>query len=164
MAISTLSASIPKRNGFADAVKAWLASFVVSLNAMLAELYYREIVISVPVNLHASKLIHNLVTLRASYTVQSVDYVPDTAQGSALTATVVKATGTAAPAAGTTPLHAAGGINLNGAAHTVQSMTLTATAADLALVAGERIGIVLSGAMTTGSGNVSIRLRRTSGS
>lgn len=124
-----------------------------------AELY-ADTVITVPVNLHASKVIHNLFVARRAYTVTSVDYTPDIAQGGALTATVVKAVGTATPASATTPMHAAAGINLNGTAHTVQPLTLTGTAADLVLADGNRIAIVLSGAMTVGSGNVTIRMTK----
>lgn len=116
--------------------------------------------VSYGLHLHASKVIYNLLVAREAYRVLNIDYTPDIAQGGALTATVVKATGTATPASATTPMHAAAGIDLNGAAHTKQAMTLSATTADLILAAGDRIGIVLSGAMTVGSGNVSIRMKR----
>ena len=163
MAIETLSSVVPKRLSTTGSIKAWISDLVTALNTMLAELYYREIVVSVNIPAHASKTVYNLVTARADYTIASIDYVPDVAQGGALTATVVKATGTATPASGTTPMHTAGAIDLNATAHTVQSITLTATAADLDLDAGDRIGLVLSGAMSTGSGTVSVRMRRTSG-
>lgn len=119
-----------------------------------------EFVVSYPISLHATKTIFNLFTAREACRVLSIDYTPDIAQGGALTATVVKATGTATPASGTTPMHTANAIDLNAAAHTVQPITLSATVADLILAAGERIGFVESGAMTVGSGNVSIRLKR----
>lgn len=119
-----------------------------------------EFVISYLLSLHASKVIFNVFTAREACRVLSIDYTPDTAQGGALTATVVKATGTATPASATTPMHTAGGIDLNGTAHTVQSITLSSTVADLILAAGDRIALVESGAMTTGSGNLSIRLKR----
>lgn len=116
--------------------------------------------ISVSIPLHASKVTYNLFVARDAWQVTKIDYTPDIAQGGALTATVVKATGTATPASATTPMHAAGAIDLNAAAHTVQPMTLTATVADLKLAAGERIGLVLSGAMTVGSGLVTVRMKR----
>lgn len=122
---------------------------------------YADVVLSIPISLHASKVVYNLFVARRGYTVTSIDYTPDIAQGGALTATVVKAITTATPASGTTPMHAAGGIDLNGTAHTVQVKTLTSTAADLVLAAGNRIGLVLSGAMTVGSGTVTIRMSRT---
>lgn len=163
MAISTLSSVVPKRIETFAAIKAFFATLVSSLNTMLTELYYREIVVTVPIYPHASKTIHTLFAADESYTVQSIKVTPDVAQGGTLTATVVKAVGTSAPSAATTPMHTAAAINLNGTAHTVQSITLTETAADLAVVAGNRIGIVLSAALSTGSANVSIRLRRTTG-
>jgi len=116
--------------------------------------------ISYGLHLHASKVIYNILLAREALRVLSMDYTPDIAQGGALTATIVKATGTATPASATTPMHIAGAIDLNGAAHTRQSIALTATPADLVLAAGDRIGVVLSGAMTVGSGNVSIRCKR----
>jgi hypothetical protein len=122
----------------------------------------RIVQVSYPIALHASKVIFNLLTAREALQVLSIDYTPDIAQGGALTATVVKATGTNTPASATTPMHTAAAINLNGTAHTVQSITLSATGADLILAAGDRIGFVESGAMTTGSGNVSIRMKRLS--
>tara|TARA_R110000868_G_scaffold42858_2_gene144562 strand:- start:853 stop:1329 length:477 start_codon:yes stop_codon:yes gene_type:complete len=130
------------------------------LNTMLTELF-TDVVITVPVSLHASKVTYNLFVARRGYTVTSIDYTPDIAQGGALTATVVKATSTTIPASATTPMHIAAAINLNGTAHTVQPITVTTTAADLVLAAGNRIGLVLSGAMTVGSGTVTIRMSRT---
>lgn len=112
------------------------------------------------VGLHASKVIYNAFVARDAWQVTHIDYTPDIAAGSALTATAVKATGTATPASATTPLHIAGAINLNASAHTVQPITLSVTTADLQLAAGDRIGLVLSGAMGTGSGLLSIRGKR----
>ncbi len=118
---------------------------------------YNSVLVTATIHAHASKTVYNLFTADQAYAVRSITVVPDVAQGSALTATLCKATGTAAPAAATTPLHT-GTANLNGAAHTVQTLTLTSTTADLSLAAGDRIGLVLSGALSTGSANVSIRL------
>lgn len=120
----------------------------------------RIVTINYLIPLHASKTIFNVFTAREALQILSIDYTPDTAQGGALTATVVKAIGTATPASGTTPMCSAGAIDLNATAHTVQSITLTSTAADLLLAAGNRIGFVESGAMTTGSGNLTIRMKR----
>ena len=89
-------------------------------------------------------------------TVTAISVVPSTLQGGALTATVCKATGTSAPANGTTPMHTANAINLNTGAYTVQNITLTATAADLTLAAGDRIGIDYSAAYTTGHAALTI--------
>jgi hypothetical protein len=116
--------------------------------------------ISFPVGLHASKVIFNMYVATQPVRVTSLKYTPDIAAGGALTGTVVKATGTATPASATTPMHTAGAIDYNAAAHTVQPLTLSATVANLALVAGERIGLVHSAALTAGSGTVTIELER----
>ena len=129
----------------------WLARAIPSLEDEVVEYL---------IPLHASKVIYNILVARRGYQITSIDYTPDTAQGGALTATVVKAVGTATPASATTPMHTAAGINLNGTAHTVYPITLSATVANLQLAAGNRMAIVLSGAMTTGSGNLSIRMKK----
>ena len=109
---------------------------------------------------HASITTRNLLVAREAIEIINIDVVPDLVQGGALTGTVVKATGTAAPASATTPMHTANAINFNATANTVQPITLTATTADLRLVPGERIGLVTSAALSTGVANVSIRYRR----
>lgn len=118
---------------------------------------YNTVLVNINIPAHASKLIYTVFTADQTYTVKSIRVTPDVAQGAALTATLNKAIGTAAPATGTTLLHT-GSANLNATAHTVQTLTLTATTADLALAVGDRIGLVLSGALSTGSANVTIRL------
>lgn len=99
---------------------------------------------------------YDLMIAKRAITVVSIDCVPSTLQGGALTATVCKVTGTAAPANGTTPMHTANAINLNANAYTVQSITLTSTVADLTLAAGERIGIDYSAAYTAGHAALTI--------
>lgn len=118
---------------------------------------YNTVLVNVNIPAHASKTVYNLFTADQAYTVKSIRVTPDVAQGGTLTATLSKVTGTATPASATTPLHT-GTANLNGTAHTVQSLTLTSTTADLSLASGERIGLILSAALSTGSANVSIRL------
>lgn len=119
----------------------------------------QDFAITVPILPHASLTEQNLFVARQALQVLSIDVVPDLVQGGALTGTIVKASGTATPANGTTPMHAAGDINFNATAHTVQPLTLTATAADLILAAGDRIGLDLSAALSTGRAVVTIRLR-----
>jgi len=119
-----------------------------------------EFSITVPILPHASLTEQNLFVARESLEVISIDVVPDLVQGGTLTGTIVKAVGTATPASGTTPMHSAAGINFNATAHTVQPITLTSTAADLQLVAGDRIALDLSAALTTGRAVATIRLRR----
>jgi len=119
-----------------------------------------DFAITIPILPHATLTEQNLFVAREALQVLSIDVVPDLVQGGTLTGTVVKAISTATPANGTTPMHAAAGINFNATAHTVQSITLTATVADLNLAAGDRIGLDLSAALTTGRANITIRLRR----
>lgn len=71
--------------------------------------------------------------------------------GGAVTAVVTKDTGTAAPGAGTS-LHQSGSFNLKGTANTVQTATLSTTAATLTLAAGDRLAIKLTGTPTAVAG------------
>lgn len=105
---------------------------------------------------HASVTEYDLAIAERALTVVSISAVPSTLQGGALTATICKCTGTSAPANGTTPMHTANAINLNTGAYTVQTVTLTATAADLTLAADERIGIDYSAALTAGHAVITI--------
>lgn len=118
--------------------------------------------VSVPQSLHASKTAWNLFTAPEQMQVIGIDYVPDIAQGGAATATVVKCVSTDAPVAATTPMMT-GSFDANATAHTVQNATLSATAADLILKPGDRIGVKFSTAPTVGSGTFTIRLRRLGG-
>jgi hypothetical protein len=119
-----------------------------------------EHVVSFPVTLHASKVIHNMLVAAEALQIVSIDVTPDVAQGGALTGTVVKAVGTATPAAGTTPISTAAALNFNGAAHTNQSIAITGAAADQLLAPGDRVALVLSAALTAGSAVISMRFRR----
>lgn len=102
---------------------------------------------------------YDLAVCKRAFKVVSIDIVPSTLQGGALTATICKATGTSAPANGTTPLHAANAINLNTGAYTNQSITLTATTADLVFAAGDRLGIDFSAAYSTGHAALTIGIQ-----
>ena len=130
-----------------------IAAFT-ALNSMLTELF-TDTVLTIPIDLHATKTVYNVFYAKRGYTVTSIDWVSDIAQ--AITGTVVKATGTATPASGTTPMHTANGVVINTTAHTVLPITLTG---NTTLVAGDRIGFVLSGALTTGSGLLTIRMTK----
>lgn len=107
----------------------------------------------------AADTIYNIFVAPRAYTVTGIKYVPTILQGGALTITPVKATGTTAPAAATTPLVSAG-FDGNTGLHTVQTGSLTATGADLALAAGDRIGVVLSTASTVHQGHITISMKR----
>ena len=133
---------------------AQLLTAFTALNTMLTELF-TDTVITIPIDLHATKTVYNVFYAKRGYTVTSIDWVSDIAQ--AITGTVVKATGTATPASGTTPMHTANGVVINTTAHTVLPITLTG---NTTLVAGDRIGFVLSGALTTGSGLLTIRMTK----
>lgn len=129
-----------------------------SVDRNFAELY-GTVGVQQKVELHASKTIHTVFVAPRAMRVTGIQYTPDVAQGAALTACVCKATGTATPTTGTTPAQSSiTGINLNGTAHTVQTIALSATAANLSLAAGDRLALVLSGALTTGSGLLSIAM------
>lgn len=102
---------------------------------------------------------YDLAVCKRAFKVVSIDIVPSTLQGGALTATICKATGTSAPANGTTPLHTANAINLNTGAYTNQSITLTATTADLVFAAGDRLGIDFSAAYSAGHAALTIGIQ-----
>ena len=72
--------------------------------------------------------------------------------GGAVTLSVSKDTGTAAPGAGTGLLTAT--FNLKSAINTVQTGSLTATEADLILAAGDRLAVVYGGTLTAVAGVV----------
>lgn len=77
----------------------------------------------------------------------------------AVTLDVTKCDGTEAPASGVSVLNAT--FDLKGTANTVVDATLTATKANLKLVDGERLGINVTGTLTTLAGGVvTIRLKR----
>lgn len=75
---------------------------------------------------------------------------------SAVTATIVKVPSGTAVASGTA-LHS-GTINLKGTAATKQALTLSTTAANLKLSAGDAIGIKFAGTLTAATGCVSVTL------
>jgi len=76
--------------------------------------------------------------------------------GSAVTATVYKAPSGTAIASGT-PLHS-GTFNLKGTASTNQTLTLSATAGVLDIAAGDTIGVILTGTLTTATGGITVAL------
>lgn len=133
---------------------AQLVTAFTALNSMLTELF-TDTVLTIPIDLHATKTVYNVFYAKRGYTVTSIDWVSDIAQ--AITGTVVKATGTATPASGTTPMHTANGVVINTTAHTVLPITLTG---NTTLAAGDRIGFVLNAALTTGSGLLTIRMTK----
>jgi hypothetical protein len=105
---------------------------------------------------HASATEYDLGIALRAFQVTGIRVVPSLLQGGALTATLVKSTGTATPVKTTTPLHTADAINLNSGAYTVQTISLTATTADLQFAAGDRLGIDYSAALSTGIAVVTV--------
>lgn len=117
-----------------------------------------DLEIPIPVYPHASITTRNLLIARYAMRIISLDYVGDLVQGGAKTGTIVKATGSNAPAKATTPMCTADQIDFNGvAANVLQPLTLTATAADLLLAAGDRVGMDTNTAVSTAAGLITLR-------
>lgn len=89
-------------------------------------------------------------------TVVAISQVHAVAAGGASTLQVVKDTGTDAPGAGTNLLtnNTNAGFDLNATANTVQVGTLSATAADLVLAAGNRLAIDFANTVQSTAGLV----------
>jgi len=94
-------------------------------------------------NLFVADRAYQLVSVEEAHTVAGSD-------GSAVTLDIKKCTGTQAPSAGTTMLAAT--IDLKGAANTVQSPALSATAANTLLAAGDRLAMDITGTPTAVAG------------
>ena len=103
---------------------------------------------------------YDILTCIDAFEVVAIRVVPSTLQGGAATATLVKAVGTDTPVKTTTPLHTADAIDLNAGAYTVQTITPTATGADLIFAAGNRLSIDFSTAITAGKAAVTIKCKR----
>lgn len=90
--------------------------------------------------------------------VVAITAIPEVAgtDGGAVTAVIKKAPSATAIGSGTA-LHS-GTINLKGTAATNQSLTLSTTATDLLLDAGDRIGIDFTGTLTSAVGAVTVTL------
>lgn len=94
--------------------------------------------------------------LNQAYRVRGIVVRPRTAEGGVLTASFYKANSGTAIGSGTV-LHT-GSANLNGTADTNQSLSLSATAADLLIAAGQSIGFVPSTTISAATGTVTIEL------
>ena len=79
------------------------------------------------------------------------------ADGGAVTALVKKAPSGTAPASGTS-LHASGSLDLKGTVNTDQAATLSATAADLLLAAGDALCLDVTGTTTAARGCITVTL------
>lgn len=119
-----------------------------------------DLVVTVKNLLNADCIDQNVFVADRAYQLVGVREVHGTASsdGGAVTLDVVKLTGTTAPASGTTML--SGTINMKGTANTVVSGGLTATAANLLLAVGDRIGFNYTGTVTAlADVNVTLVLR-----
>jgi hypothetical protein len=114
--------------------------------------------INVNIEYNASSVDKWAFVATRAYVVQGISGVPAVAgsDGSAVTASVVKASGTTAITSGTA-LHS-GTYNLKGTANTVQSLTLSTTSGVTALAAGDRIGIDFTGTLTAATGVITVCL------
>lgn len=117
------------------------------------------IVLSFPYNATANASILTLpgVVANRRFIVKAIQGVPEAASTNAVTATVYKAASGTAVGSGTA-LHS-GTYNLQGTAATNQTLTLATNAATLDVAAGQRIGVVISGAMgAAGNGCITVTL------
>ncbi len=137
-----------------------LAVTTADLLTVGAVIVPQYVYINVPITLHASKVYYHLHTFRDAMKLVDGDWVGDVAQ--AITGTIVKAASTTAPDAGTTPCITAGTLNLNTTASTIQNIiaSFTATVADRTFAVGTRCALVVSGALTSGSGMLSLKFQR----
>lgn len=99
---------------------------------------------------------HVFIADRA-YVVVSAKEIHSTAGGSSAAVQVRKCTGTTAPASGTAIAQAT--FDLTATVNTTQTATLSATAADYTLAAGDKLAFDFSGTLTSLVGAVTIVLR-----
>jgi hypothetical protein len=114
--------------------------------------------ININIEYNASSIDKVSFVATRAYVVQGITGCPTVAgtDGGAVTATLKKASGTTAISSGTA-LHSST-MNLKGTANTVQNLTLSTTASDIQIAAGDRIGLDISGVMTAAVGCITICL------
>lgn len=122
----------------------------------------QELEIPIPLTTHASVSTRALFYATKGWTVTGITYEPSVAEGTgSVVCTVCKVTGNNVAVAATTPMCTA--FAVTGTAGTPVTATLTGTAADLALVATNKIGCIFSGGdslLDTGSGILTIKMKR----
>lgn len=98
----------------------------------------------------------------ADYEVTRIVVIPTIAgtDGGAVTADVMKASGTTAVASGATVLSAVDSFNLKATINTLQIGTLVAAEASRRLTTNDRLGINFAGTMTAATGLIQISLKR----
>ncbi len=120
-------------------------------------------VVVVDLDPHASLKTRNLFYAQTdAWTVTGIVYEPDIAEGTgSVVATVCKVTGNNVAVAATTPMCTA--FAVTGTAGTPVVATLTATGADLALAATNKIGVIFTGGdefLDSGRGKLYIKMKR----
>lgn len=112
--------------------------------------------VNIPYNTASPLTLSSFVASR-KMVVQAIYGLPDTASSNAVTGTVYKASSGTALGSGTA-LHS-GTYNLQGTAATNQSLTLSTTTGVTTLNQGQRLGVVISGALgAAGSGIITVGL------
>lgn len=114
--------------------------------------------ISVNIEYNASSIDKTCFVATRKYVVKAVSGSPTVAGSDvgAVTAAIKKASGTTAIDSGTA-VHS-GTMDLKGTANTVQNLTLSTTASELQIAAGDRIGVDFTGTMTAAVGVISVVL------
>lgn len=114
----------------------------------------------IPVNIeyNASSIDKVCFVATRAYVVKGIAGMPVVAgtDAAAVTAAIKKASGTTAIASGTA-LHSST-MNLKGTINTVQTLTLSTTASELAIAAGDRVGVDFTGTMTAAVGVITVML------
>lgn len=114
----------------------------------------------VPVNIeyNASSVDKTSFVATRAYRVLGIAGAPTVAgtDAGAVTAAIKKASGTTAIASGTA-LHSST-FNMKGTINTVQTLTLSTTASDLEIAAGDRIGVDFTGVLTAATGTITVML------
>lgn len=111
--------------------------------------------VNIPYNVPAADVLAFIAPRRMI--VKAIRGCPSVAgTGGAATAVVKKASGTTAIASGTA-LHASS-FDLVGTINTVQTLTLSTTASDLVIEAGDRVGVDFTGTATSAIGVITVML------
>ena len=97
-----------------------------------------------------------------NYEVTRVTCIPTVAgtDAGAVTADVMKASGTTAVSSGATVLSAADSFNLKSTVNTLQTGTLTTTQSSRRLTTNDRLGVNFTGTLTAAVGYIQINLKR----
>lgn len=112
----------------------------------------------ITVDLNANSVDKHVFIADANYQVIGAKVVVSTAGVAGSTVQITKCTSTVAPASGAALLTSA--LTLAGTANFVFSGTLSSTTADLQLVAGDRIGVDMTGTLTSLVGVAMIYVKR----